>query len=108
MSVVLKSFINIKKTIMDFKLIESKTVEELNQKLDTILLKLNDNTPKKESEWMDLSEVCLALKVSKRSIFNYINQGILSFSHLGGKKKLFFKRDDINKIIADHYKKSFR
>jgi len=94
---------------MDFKLVDSKTIEELNQKLDQILQHLIEkaNQPK-ESEWMDLADVAQALKVTKRSVFNYINEGKLSFSHLAGHRKLFFKREDVNKMISDHYIKSFR
>jgi len=93
---------------MEFKLLSAETIDEFNQKLDTILQKLNEHSQPKESEWMDVSEVCQALKVSKRSIFNYINQGYLSFSHLAGRKKLFFKREDVVKMISNHYTKSFR
>jgi excisionase family DNA binding protein len=93
---------------MDLKLVTTEAMEELNQKLDTILLKLNEKIYPKESEWMDVNEVCQALKISKRSIFNYISQGHLGFSHLTGQKKLYFKREDVNKMISNHYVKPYR
>jgi predicted DNA-binding transcriptional regulator AlpA len=80
-----------------------KSIHEIHNKLDA-----KNKEQANEMEWLDLSEVCQALKISKRTVFNYINQGILSFSHLGGRKKLFFRKEDIDKIISDHYVKSFR
>lgn len=92
---------------MDISLLDSNDLKELNQKLDSILQKLNEKQPP-QSEWLTVEEVMKALHISKRTVFSYLSQGILGGSHLSGKRKLFFKKTDVEKLLTDHYLKSFK
>ena len=91
---------------MSYSLIEDQKLLELNTKLDSIIQKLDEKQPP-PSEWLTIEEVMKELHISKRCIFTYITQGKIGGSHLAGKRKLFFKREDVNKLISDNYFKAF-
>lgn len=46
--------------------------------------------PRKGDDWIDSQEVCLALKISKRTLQTYRENGLMPFSTVGGK---YFYRD---------------
>ena len=51
--------------------------------------------------WLDISEVCQLLKISKRTLQSYRDLGVLPFSQIAG--KIYFKASDIDKYLNDHY-----
>jgi hypothetical protein len=51
--------------------------------------------------WLDISEACLLLKISKRTLQSYRDNQILSFSQIGG--KIYFKASDIENLLNSHY-----
>lgn len=53
-------------------------------------------------EWLDSQEVIEYLNISKRSLQQYRDDGVLPFSRIEG--KLFYKRADILKILSKNYK----
>ncbi|NVN97670.1 helix-turn-helix domain-containing protein [Candidatus Nomurabacteria bacterium] len=65
--------------------------------------KINKN-PLKDL-WLDISEVCLLLKVSKRTLQSYRDNGILAYSQIGG--KIYFRASDIQDHLEKHYNKTF-
>ena len=79
---------------------------ELNRKLDLVLKNQSENI-NPIADWWDLSRVCRELNITKRTVFNYIHDGLLGCSHLAGDKKLFFKKNEIEKLISDHFVEAF-
>ena len=76
---------------METFLITKEEYHSLNEKLKTILEvlnKINRSNPLTET-WLDISEVCLLLKISIRTLQAYIDNGTLPFSKVGG--KIYFK-----------------
>lgn len=57
-------------------------------------------------KWLDIQETCLLLKVSKRTLQSYRDNGILPFSQIGS--KIYYKATDIEKHLEAHYKPAFR
>jgi hypothetical protein len=49
-------------------------------------------------------QVCLLLRISKRSLQNYRTQRILPFSQIG--RKIYYKASDIETYLESHYIKS--
>jgi hypothetical protein len=52
-------------------------------------------------QWLDVSDVCVALNISKRCCQNWRDQGILPFTQLGG--KIYFKASDIDANMMKNY-----
>ncbi len=85
-----------------------ETTELLTQKLDLIaerLERIEKQTPK-SSKWVDTDETCAYLKVSKRTLQNYRDEGILAFSQFGG--KILYKTADLDAHLEKYYVKAFR
>jgi hypothetical protein len=62
------------------------------------------NTTVKSNElndWIDNQDVILALHISPRTLQTMRSNGILPFSRIG--KKIYYRRQDIIKILSDNY-----
>ncbi len=80
-------------------------LEEIRGKLEQVLKELE--TLKKQSAlsetWLDNQDVCEMLHISKRTLQNYRDNGILPYSQIGG--KIYYKASDIDKHLENHYVK---
>jgi phage pi2 protein 07 len=56
--------------------------------------------------YLDISDTCQLLKISKRLLQQYRNDGVLNFSQIGG--KIYFRASDINELLDSHYVDSKR
>ena len=76
-------------------------VKAIEDKLDQIIAKdpLND-------KWLTIPEVCELLKISPRTLQNYRDNGLISFSQIGS--KIYFKARDIQEYLEKHYIKGFK
>ncbi|HPI30884.1 MAG TPA: helix-turn-helix domain-containing protein [Bacteroidales bacterium] len=92
---------------MDTSNINPQTFQLLYEKVEDIkqLLEKEKNDYPLQDRWLDISEACQILFVSKRTLQSYRDNGILPFSQLGG--KIYFKASDIQKHLEKHYKKAF-
>lgn len=90
---------------MEVITIQSEAFKVILEKMDRIDKKLDSNlkTPTLKDPWYDTQEACFILKVSKRTILTYRNQGKLPYSKIDG--KIYFKEADIQKLLENHYKK---
>ena len=82
----------------------TEAYQHLMKRIDEIA----DNSKKcKEStiatSWLDIQEACQALKISKRTLQSYRDNGILPYSKIGG--KIYFKAEDIREHLEKHYVK---
>ena len=51
-------------------------------------------------------EVAFLLKVSRRTLQDYRNNGIIAYYQLGG--KILYKESDIERMLAANYREAFR
>ena len=51
-------------------------------------------------------EVSARLKVSRRTLQDYRNNGVVSYYQLGG--KILYKESDIERMLATNYREAFR
>lgn len=54
--------------------------------------------------WVNGDDVCFALRISKRTLQNYRDRGILPFSQAG--RKIYYKLSDILDYLDRHYIKA--
>ncbi len=92
-----------------------ETIDIINSAFQQVVEKL-DNIDRKMSEkiaanpmnpaWLDIQETCQLLKISKRTLQAYRDNGILPFSQIGG--KIYFRVTDIEAHLNRHYQKAFK
>ena len=91
---------------MEAIIITRDQFSDLMSKLDTIQSQLNSkNDPKKET-FLDNQEFLLLMKISKRTAQTWRDEGKISFSQVGS--KIYYKLSDVEKLLQEHYNKSFK
>lgn len=59
----------------------------------------------KEETFLDNSRILL-MKISKRTAQTWRDEGKISFSQVGN--KIYYKLSDVEKLLQEHYNKSFK
>jgi len=92
---------------MEVITIESATFQEIKNLFAEISKKLEVKGKQQPLSdiWLDISEVCILLKISKRTLQNYRDNKLLSYSQICG--KIYFKASDIEALLKENYHKSF-
>jgi len=91
---------------MEMIIIEKQALDELTNRLDTLKIKLGclyENSGVAPQKWFDVQQVCTRLKISKRTLQNLRDSGVLPSTKMGG--KVFYKPEDIEKMLLLNYKK---
>jgi hypothetical protein len=78
--------------------ITEQTVTELNNKLDSILAKLEKRTP--EKDWLSAKETMALLEIKATTLWSYRVAGKLTFTKIN--KKVFYLRKDILKLLEQN------
>ena len=88
--------------------ITTDAYEQLIDKIEAIAANLNRKSKENPltDTWLDIQEVCQLLKISKRTLQTYRDNGTLPFSQVGG--KIYFKATNIEHHLENHYKPSFK
>ena len=93
---------------MEVITIESQAFKELSAQILQIKSQLDKQkklTPL-EDAWLDNNDVVKLLKVSKRTLQTYRDQGDLSFSQVGA--KIYYLASDVDNFLKRHYKAAFK
>ena len=91
---------------MEMLIIEKQALDELTGRLDTLKTKLDSlyvNSGVAPQKWLDIQQVCMRLSISKRTLQNLRDSGVLPSTKMGG--KVFYKPEDVEKMILLNYKK---
>lgn len=82
--------------------------QQVVEKLDNIDRKMDEKKAANPMNpaWLDIQETCQLLKISKRTLQAYRDNGILPFSQIGG--KIYFRVTDIEAHLNRHYQKAFK
>jgi hypothetical protein len=80
-------------------------IERSINELKEIIIANKRKNPLSET-WLDVQEVCLLLKISKRTLQSYRDNRILPYSQISG--KIYFKATDIEAHLIKHYVKTNR
>lgn len=84
---------------MEIVAIEKKTFQLMKEKLKEFSNQIQEicGKDKRKDEWLDNQEVCQLLKVSKRTLQSYRDNGTIAYSQIG--YKCYYKKTDIEKLI---------
>lgn len=84
---------------MEIVAIEKKTFLLMKERLKEFSTQIKEicGENKKEDEWLDNQDVCQLLKISKRTLQTYRDNGTLAYSQIG--YKCYYKKVDIEKLI---------
>ena len=80
------------------------SLEELSEKVEKIR---ENNKPSLDGErYYTDKELAVRLKVSRRSLQDYRNNGILPYIQIGG--RILYRASDIERTLMDGYKEAYR
>ncbi|UVR59978.1 helix-turn-helix domain-containing protein [Bacteroides fragilis] len=78
-------------------------LEDLSKRVEKIR---DSNKPSLDGErYYNDKELVVKLKVSRRSLQDYRNNGILPYVRVGG--KILYRASDIERVLMDGYKKAY-
>jgi excisionase family DNA binding protein len=93
---------------MEVITIETQAFKQIMSSISELkeaLIRKGNNNPLSET-WIDISETCILLKISKRTLQYYRDNHLLPFSQIGG--KVYFKVSDIEAYLEKHYIKTLK
>ncbi len=80
------------------------SLEDLSKKVEKIR---DNNKPSLDGErYYTDKELALKLKVSRRSLQDYRNNGILPYTRIGG--RILYRASDIERTLMDEYREAYR
>lgn len=83
-------------TVEEFKKLMNNEVSQLREDLD----KINKKIPANNS-WLTIEEACKLLKISRRTMQTYRDEGLLGYSKVQG--RVFIRLSDIEKMLNKYY-----
>ena len=86
--------------LIDLVLCISRDIHTINEFLRLESRRISERMA---DEWMDSEQVMTILKISKRTIQNLRNNGVLAFSRVNG--KFYYKATDLEKLLESNYLK---
>ena len=93
---------------MEVITIQSEAFYQIIDKIDSLssMFKKSKKEQPFNEAWLDISETCQCLKISKRTLQAYRDNVMISFSKIVG--KIYFKASDIEEHLNKNYIKAFR
>ena len=81
--------------------INEEAYKNIISRLDKIDNKVENNMLPSNKEWIDTQEVCEMLHISKRTLQNYRDRGLIPYSSIDG--KMYYRYRDILNILESNY-----
>ncbi len=92
---------------MEVITIESEAFKRILNEIDVIKAALTQKDDKAlASKWIHNDDVANLLKVSKRTLLNYRNEGKIAFSQIG--EKVYYRATDIEEFLQNHHHAAFK
>lgn len=80
------------------------SLENLSNRVEKIC---DNNKPSLDGErYYTDKELAVKLKVSRRSLQDYRNNGILPYTRIGG--RILYRASDIERVLTDGYREAYR
>lgn len=86
---------------MNVKAIEERAYEMMKMHFEAFIKEIEqlcESSPT-INKWLDNQDVCLLLKISKRTLQYYRDNRIIPFSRIGN--KCYYKISDVEKLLKD-------
>lgn len=90
---------------MEVITIESEAYKNLISKIDQLhneIIRIQNPVDQFAKEWLDSYDVMKMLNISRRTLYNYMNQGKLKSSRIG--KRNFFKVQEVKEMMGAYVK----
>lgn len=91
---------------MELITFESTAFKNIIDKIDAINSHLIQQDKKPKDNFIDNEEFVILMKISKRTAQSWRDEGIISFSQIGG--KIYYRISDIEILLSKHSFKSFK
>ena len=91
---------------MELITFESTAFKNIIEKIDAINLHLSQQDKKPKDSFIDNEEFVEVMKISKRTAQSWRDEGIISFSQIGG--KIYYRMSDIEILLSKYSFKSFK
>ena len=78
---------------------------DLNEKINRLTEVVSSLIPKKEDELLNIEEAKNVLKVSRKTISNWINKGVMESSKVRG--RVLIRRSEIDRLINTSNRRRF-
>ena len=93
---------------MEVITIESKAFQEIRDQLNQIQAKIEWNKKDEplNDTWLNNEEACKLLRISKRTLQKYRDEGVLGFSQTGS--KIYYKASEIEAYLKANYNPRFK
>jgi hypothetical protein len=91
---------------MEVITLQSEAFHEIMKKMEDIQRQLKAKEKEPKDIWIDNTDLAKMLKVTKRTIQNYRDNGIISFSQVGS--KLYYRLSDVEDMLLKHHIKAFK
>lgn len=81
-----------------------ESFERMRNRIENMAL---ENRPLLDGErYLTDKEVSILLRLSRRTLQDYRNEGIISYYQLGG--KILYRESDIEKMLQENYKQAYK
>ncbi len=89
-------------------MIEASALVEIFKQLNEIKtgLELVCNEKSFSENWLNNEDLCKLLKISRRTLQDYRNEGKISFSQINA--KIYYKMADVQEMMSKHYNQAFK
>ena len=91
---------------MEVFILSKAQFTELTSRLDALQNQLNSQQPTSKKSFVDNEEFLELMGISKRTAQSWRDEGKISFSQVGN--KIYYKMSDVDKLLTEHYNKSFK
>jgi hypothetical protein len=91
---------------MEVFILSKAQFSELTTRLDTLQNLLHTRCDTSKKSIMDNEEFIAFMGISKRTAQSWRDEGKISFSQVGN--KIYYKMTDVDKLLLEHYNKSFK
>lgn len=91
---------------METILLSKDQYQEILAKIEAINTSISKNNKEPKDEFLDNQQFLQLMNVSKRTAQTWRDEGIVSFSQVGG--KIYYRMSDVQKLLDSNYKPSFK
>ena len=104
----------LRNSLINFKILkEIKAViltkdqyQDLVMRMDEIKNALTEKQKEPKDAFLDNQEFLQLMNISKRTAQTWRDQGIISFSQVGG--KIYYRMSDVQKLLDNNYSQAFK
>lgn len=91
---------------MELIIMQNEAYKGLLKETYFYLYLLFENHQEKHKLWLDNQDAMKLLKVSKRTLQNWRDQGLIGFCQIGS--KIYYNRKDVDAFLENHLNKPFK